>query len=152
METYWPFPAGEPPPTDIRLGVELGGDDALLELAFALEPVSGVAVLTLSEWGALLLALLLGAVAARKLDRQGRGPRAAWLGLFLALTVTATAWAACVLDGHVDDWAGLDPIGLDPEGDTRALYDSDLRAVFAQEREARICFRVDGRLEVFAVP
>jgi hypothetical protein len=146
IELYWPIPGGGNRSPSVVVGVELADQDALLGLPVAVSAVS-TAIPTLTEWGALLLVLLLAALAARRLRR---GPRAAWLALVLALGLATTAWAACVLDGDVGDWAGADPLGLDPFGDS--VGENDLRAVLAQECVDKVCFRIDATLELAPVP
>jgi hypothetical protein len=146
IELYWPIPSHGNRSASVLAAVEIADQDALLNLPVTLSAVS-TAIPTLSEWGALLLALLLAGLASRRLRR---GPRVAWLALVLALGLATTAWAVCVLDGEVNDWAGIDPLGLDPFGDSTG--GADLRAVLVQECPGRLCIRIDAALPIAPIP
>ncbi|MEO8848986.1 MAG: hypothetical protein ABI440_10225, partial [Casimicrobiaceae bacterium] len=83
----------------------------------------------LAPWLAGAIALLL---ALSTLAWHRRHPQQTSLLLLVALcSASAIVWAASVvLDGRVDDWAGVSASVTDPKGD--APVDTDIVAVYAQ--------------------
>lgn len=157
VETFVPVStvAGADPPPEIQLGVvgdngtaedallvvqPAGTQPILLELP---QPASVLEIPTLSEWGLILLALALVALAFRQMHRLDRRGMAALLVL-ACMGLTAVAWAS-VRDGLTDDWLGVPPLADDPEAD--ASLGADLHALFAQVSDGEICFRIDAFLE-----
>lgn len=139
---------GADPPPVIRLGVV--GDDGMEEDALlVVQPVGNRPILlnlasvleipTLSEWGLILLALLLAALALERMRRLRRR-HAVTLLLLACLGVSVVAWAS-VRDGLIDDWLGVSPLAEDPQAD--APPGADLRALFARAVAGEICFRLD---------
>lgn len=146
VETYFPLSeVGAELP--IRLGLVSddlsGNEDALLGLVLAAAP-SVIEIPTLSEWALLALALLLAACALWVLRRgTGRGT-AIGLALLVACLAAGGAWAVCVLDGLVDDWAGFSPLGTDAMGDSPV--DTDVLALFARVDGSELCLRYDAQI------
>jgi len=147
VETYFPLEAvGAALP--VRIGVvsnDLSGNgDALLDLLVADAP--GVPEIpTLSSAALLGLVLLLAVVALWRLRRRG----AVAVALLVAGAAVGTVGAVCVLDGQIDDWAGVLPVGTDSVAD--APVDVDLLAAFAREDGAHLCLRYDVDINVAPV-
>lgn len=56
----------------------------------------------------------------------------------------AFAEASITLDGQVDDWAGVEPLALDAQGDDSALFTGDdLRAVYVAQSATDLFVRID---------
>jgi VCBS repeat-containing protein len=143
---------GTGPPPQARVGLTssnlVGGTDLLLtpDGGNGNQPIFlalGVAepIPTLSEWGLILMALLLAAAAATRLRKR---PTAA-LAIFFILGMAGVALAVTV-DGQIGDWVAGDKIGDDPIGD--APLGADLRALFARYENNQVCFRIDASLDI----
>ena len=118
------------------------GDDAMgVTSPFLVQLGSNIAVPTLSRIALALLSLLF-ALAALAMLRRHRSLLTVALALGLLAGSVGTAWAACVLDGQIGDWAGIAPRGQDPQGD--GPVGADLGAFFAQTSGGNICFRIDS--------
>ena len=98
------------------------GDPIVLSLASILE------IPTVSEWGALLLILLLIALAFRALSRR---ETTVFLVLLALAGASGAVWAAGTLDGLVDDWTTADQLG------------SNGIVLFGKAAPDQLCFRVD---------
>jgi len=139
---------GASPPPVIRLGV-VGDNGVEQDALLVVQPVGNQPILlnlvtvleipTLSEWGLILLALLLAALALGRMRRLRRR-HAVTLLLLACLGISVVAWAS-VRDGLIDDWLGVSPLAEDPQAD--APPGADLRALFARAVGGEICFRLD---------
>ncbi|HEX2645382.1 MAG TPA: cadherin repeat domain-containing protein, partial [Thermoanaerobaculia bacterium] len=146
---------GTGPPPQARIGLLssnlVGGTDQLMTpngngnqpILLAL----GVAapIPTLSEWGLILMALLLAAAAATRLRKR---PTAA-LAIFFILAMGGVALAVTV-DGQIGDWVAGDKLGDDPIGD--APLGADIRALFGKYENNQVCFRIDASLDIPPAP
>lgn len=139
---------GADPPPVIRLGV-VGDNGMEQDALLVVRPVGNQPILlnlanileipTLSEWGLILLALLLAVLALGRMRRLRRR-HAVTLLLLACLGTSVVAWAS-VRDGLIDDWLGISPLAEDPQAD--APLGADLRALFARAVGGEICFRLD---------
>jgi len=150
VETYVPL-SDLGSPDEIRVAVVSEDPDAMLVTSpggtapIVIAFPSLLEIPTVSEWGLLLLGALLAFAALAVLRRRGA---AAALAAWLLLGFAGAAWAGCILDGQVGDWAGRAPVGEDAIGDGSP----DLRALFAQADGARLCFRIDAFLTFNTAP
>ncbi|MEM7049395.1 MAG: IPTL-CTERM sorting domain-containing protein [Acidobacteriota bacterium] len=127
-----------------------GGEDALLDLP--LLEVGGVSVLeipTVSQWGLMLLAFFLAAMALYVLRRHP-STLAMVVAAVLLTAAVGSVWAGGGLflpDGDISEWAAVVPLGNDGTGD--APVDADLVALFGASDEAQpglVFFRIDAVL------
>ncbi len=155
IETYVPR-AALGPATSAAAAVRVSGDggagDAIVGPEGGSLPIVSFAspgsatpqvIPLLSPWALLLLALLLGVLAARTVRRGDA------LGMLFAVVlgsaVGALVWAATViLDGNVGDWSGVQPSATDAMGN--AQPNGDLVALFTQSDQQRVYFRIDADL------
>lgn len=110
-----------------------------------------VFVPTLGTWAFVFFVLALLGFALWR-GRQGRLSQA---GAALSVLLVATLFLAPVvtirLDGNVDDWSGIDPLALDPAGDTTNTRGvggandptTDILAFYAAQGAGDIYFRFD---------
>jgi hypothetical protein len=100
---------------------------------------TATAIPTLSEWGLLMLSLLLGLAAWRWMPRK-----AGHLAVFVFLVGWAlVAWAAnIVVDGQVDDWVGSSPVASNPRG-SGPTPATEVRQLFIAEGAGNLYFRLD---------
>ncbi|REJ85500.1 MAG: tandem-95 repeat protein [Acidobacteria bacterium] len=140
----------------IRFGIthETGADaDALLEVApgtgipITLLGASPLEIPTLSQWGALLLILLLCGMALGALRRRDA---ALLITLCMVIGVSGAAWAVCIMDGQIDDWSPGDLLASDASGE--APTSVDLEAFFAKVEDGVLCLRVDTGLAFNQAP
>jgi hypothetical protein len=162
VETYFPgsILAGNKPPV-IRLGVTSSNGGGAQDAMLTARPNTGqpiqkvlAAILdvpTVSEWGLILLGLLLAAAAVTMLRR--RSATALLLALAL-LGAAGVAWAAVYdLNGQtIAEWTPSDLLGEDAAGDAPASV--DLRALFGafDQTNNRLVFRLDVSLEFVTAP
>ena len=92
---------------------------------------------TLSGWGLLLLAILVGCIA---FFYRGNLRNAGTAAVILLAFVATLASAAIVLDGAIGDWAGTAPIN-DPMGD--APDGADIAALYARIEGSTLFVRAD---------
>ncbi|CAM2064826.1 Tandem-95 repeat protein [Sulfidibacter corallicola] len=107
---------------------------------------------TLGEWMLILYIGLFTLLALYLLRRRKRlGPGGGALMIFLAMLLMGPG-IAIILDGNLDDWAGVPAIGIDPLGDTDQDDPSaDLGAVYACDINGNLFLRLDvGELENLA--
>ncbi len=123
-----------------------GAADALTATAgFPLVfPPALVGIPTLSEWGLILLGLLLAAGGILLLQKRGLGGSPPILTALLAALALSTLvyGATLMVDGDVSDWGNTGPLAVDPAG-VSTLGDpaADIRALFVSA--GSLFFRVD---------
>ncbi len=170
IETYWPIVPASPPPLHpclgmngvncLRLGVYAenanGGSDTLFTNNGAPTgpPIllilgEGVEIPTLSQWGLLILIVLLACAAALKLRRR---PLRALLTVQLVLCAGGIAYAVLGdLDGNtLSEWTPGSRVAYDPS----AVDDGDdIASLYARTAppQGRVFFRIDASL-VFNTP
>src|ERR1051325_10640620 len=170
IETYWPMVAS-PPPTHpchgingancLRLGVYAsnanGGSDTLFTTdgsqtgaPILLILGEGVEIPTLSQWGLLILIVLLACAAALKLRRR---PLRALLTVLLMLCAGGIAYAVLGdLDGNtLSEWTPGSRIAHDPS----AVDDGDdIASLYARTDPpaGRVFFRIDASLVFNTAP
>jgi hypothetical protein len=138
--TRFYFHSQLPGPNDVMLlSGGRTGEPMLLTLA-AQESVPALGPLAL-----VLLAAAMGALSFLILRRRLPAAGAAVLALAASLATATVAWAATVtMDGQVDDWLGVAPLGTDPAGDS-SIGDpaEDILAGFVAYDDTNVYFRVD---------
>jgi hypothetical protein len=151
IETLAPVPPGVP---QVRLAFvyddpAIGTDALIAQAGGAPIVVVGAAafdeprqVPALSSFMLAVLVALMGGVAYYYIRRSGipMGPMAVVMLAFVA----TMAWAAIVLDGLTNDWAGISPVAMDATGD--APDGSDISAVFARIEGSSLFVRVDAKM------
>jgi large repetitive protein len=166
IETYLPLSVSAvADPLVVRLGV-LGFDNAgtLTDEMLTTQPGSGFPILlqaasiaqvpTLSEWGLILLGLVL-ALSAMVVLRRRRTAGPVLLALLL-LGAAGVAWAAagsCDLDGTTtDEWSTANLLATEATQD--APTGADLRAFFGFKDAGvnALCFRIDALLQFDTAP
>lgn len=109
-------------------------------ILFAVRPsaVQPSGIPSLSTWGLLGLILVFMLVVVR----QGFRLPTNMAGILLVVMLTGIAWAAgFVLDGQVNDWQGVQPIGTDATGDSDP--NTDIVDAFAAREGDSAFFRID---------
>jgi hypothetical protein len=102
---------------------------------------------TMTEWGMLILILVLmiGAIRALKNNRC----RNAAICVLLICCVAGVAWAATIIiDGNTNDWSGIQPIVADVAGDSSSLNsflasNEDIRWGYVTSDNNNLYFRID---------
>lgn len=117
-----------------------GGNPIVLNLQNAV-----AAVPTLPNWAILFLALSLAAVAYRVLRERVGMMVAAIVAIIVGVGSAGTAKAiTATMDGQVDDWAGVTPVGTDALNDTSTSNDAeDIVAGFVSWDDQNFYLRVD---------
>jgi len=142
IETYFPLSAASNP-TAVRLGFASTGlssiEDALLsDVTVVLNPL---AIPSLSEWGLIVLSLLLTLAAWGVLRRHAPGAAGLVVILIASSLAVGTVWAAIMLDGDPSDWVAGDLAGTDPLDAVGS--GSDIVATFARLEDDNLFFRFD---------
>lgn len=123
-----------------------GSDVMAVPAALSLSALAN-AVPSLSQWGVLLLSLLVAFAAFRLLRR--RVPTFMALAMAVVIGVAGhpaaeAAVATILMDGNVSDWTGIGPVATDPTGDTsNASPPEDIVAGFVAWDAQKVYFRVD---------
>ncbi|HEX9940555.1 MAG TPA: IPTL-CTERM sorting domain-containing protein, partial [Thermoanaerobaculia bacterium] len=159
VETYFPLSIlGNSKPPVIRLAATSSNGGEAQDAVLTAQPNTGQPILlnlqqlieipTLSEWGIILLALLLASAALTTLRRRSA------VALLMALALLGAAglvWAATSdLDGNtLGEWTGAQ-LATDPAGD--APVGLDIRAFFGTADPTNIYFRLDVSLSFNAAP
>jgi hypothetical protein len=90
----------------------------------------GAAIPSLSQWGMIVLSLLLLISAVFILRKRKTGVAKLLSSLLIVISLAGFAWALTItLDGQVNDWGTLKPAILDTQGDSSA--DDDFEDIFA---------------------
>ena len=100
-------------------------------------PLPPANIPTLTETGLALLVLAFMLLLYRQLYRRGGRPF-----LSVLLVVLSGVVLAATPDGQLDEWAGQNPVGTDPTGDSGSP-NTDLVAAFAAVLDGVLCFRLD---------
>lgn len=110
-------------------------------------PRQAAAIPTMGQWGMLAFSLLLSGGALWFLRRSRFGNVA--MSVFLVCILIGTAWAATiVLDGNMGDWAGIEEIVTDTEGDSSSpdpfiAANEDIRYGYVTDDGTNLSFRID---------
>ena len=112
---------------------------------FQLDPGSDTPIPTLSQWGMIILAVLLILLALVTIKKGNQRLRHLTLIILAAISIAAIARAAgFMLDGKVNDWSGIDPVITDTAWDSSAGDPrEDILYGFVQREGNRVYFRVD---------
>lgn len=147
LETYFPVssPYGQyrmgfvysDPNTGSDAVVTTNGQAGGSAIFFELGPFPVIP--TLAHGTLLLLAFALAWFALRRL-RQHKVSTLVFCGV-LASIVAGTTWAAIVLNGLIDDWAGVPVLASDPTGD--APGGADMSAIYAKLEVVKMFVRAD---------
>ena len=150
VEAYVPLADLGPQVASVRFGIVhvAGADEDALLLT---QPTTGLPIVlvlrsvleipTISQWGLLVLLMLLAWLALRRLRRH---EITIAVMLIATVAVSGWAWAVCVMDGLIDDWSAADSLALDASDDAADAV--DLQAFSAKADGADLCLRVDTDL------